>query len=57
LRRALLGALEAGQPVTLQGRNLHRHMNLRRDQSFHLFTVTPDDRVTPSLPSSSPSSS
>jgi hypothetical protein len=31
-RRALLDALEAGQPVTLQRRNLHRHMNLRRDQ-------------------------
>lgn len=46
-RNPLLDALEASQKLKLQGRNLHRHMKLRRDQAFDWFEVGPDDRVIP----------
>lgn len=44
---ALLAALEAGEPVQLEGRNLRRWVDLRRDQAFDSFEVRPDDTVTP----------
>jgi hypothetical protein len=48
-RSALLDALEAGEPVTLQSRQLRGHslpdVPLRRDQAFDWFEVRPDDSV------------
>ncbi|WP_459966425.1 hypothetical protein [Mycobacterium sp. MUNTM1] len=44
---ALLAALEAGEPVRLEGRNLRRWVDLRRDQAFDSFEVRPDDTVMP----------
>lgn len=44
---ALLAALEAGEPVQLEGRQLRRWVDLRRDQAFDSFEVRSDDTVTP----------
>lgn len=44
---ALLAALEAGEPVRVEGRQLRRWVDLRRDQAFDSFEVRPDDTVTP----------
>jgi hypothetical protein len=48
-RTALLGELEAGRVVRLQGRNLRGHSlppsRLRRDEAFDWFEVSPGDAV------------
>lgn len=46
----LLEALEAGQPVRLQGRRLRPWLELRRDQAFQWFEIRPDDTVRPCEP-------
>lgn len=48
-RTALLGDLEAGGPVRLQGRQLRGRslpdVRLRRNQTFDWFEVSPDDTM------------
>lgn len=44
---ALLAALKAGEPVRLEGRNLRRWVDLRRDQAFEWFEVGTGDAVIP----------
>jgi hypothetical protein len=50
----LLRALEAGDPVVVEGRNLRGRsvpdVKLRRDQAFAWFEVRSDDTVRPAAP-------